>query len=48
MLFKPPASDWDGYDIKGMKEEQMDRWISESNGGRRVRKHSDGKDLKEN
>ena len=40
-------SDRDGYGYKGMKDKQMDRWKSEYNGKRRVRKYSDVKDLKE-
>ena len=43
----PSKSDRDGYDNKGMKYKQMDRWKSEYNGKRRVRKYSDVKDLKE-
>ena len=38
-------SDRDGYGYKGMKDKQMDRWKSEYNGRRRVRKYSDVKDL---
>ena len=43
----PSKSDRDGYDNKGMKYKQMDRWKSEYDGKRRVRKYSDVKDLKE-
>ena len=39
-------SDRDGCGIKGMKYKRMDRWMSECNGGRRVRKHSDCKRIK--
>ena len=34
-------SDRDGYGYKGMKDKQMDRWKSEYNGRRRVRRYSD-------
>ena len=52
--FKPPSqvtfilskSDRDGYGIIGTKYKRMDRWMSECNGGRRVRKHSDCKRIK--
>ena len=46
VTFMRSKSDWDGYVYKGMKYKQMDRWMSECNGGRRVRKHSDCKRVK--
>ena len=46
VAFIRSKSDRDGYGIKGMKNKQMDGWMSECNGERRVRKHSDCKRVK--
>ena len=46
VTFMQSKSDRDGYGIIGTRYKRMDRWMSECNGERRVRKHSDCKRIK--